>query len=77
MDAGTTSKGVLQASIWGIEVGLFRVMCRTPPADLEVEELSRLQLGKDVSEAKQRFEASAQALGYNAVTWEDVAAVSE
>jgi hypothetical protein len=73
MDAGTTGRGVLQASIWSVELGLFRVVCRNPPADIEEDDLPKLQLGKDVSEAKRRFEVSAQALGYDTVAWEDVA----
>jgi hypothetical protein len=74
MDAGTTtSRGVLQAAIWSIELGLFGVVCRNLPTDIDEDDLPKLQLGKDISEAKQRFEVSAQALGYDTVAWEDVA----
>jgi hypothetical protein len=69
-DMATASRGVLRASMFGIEQGLFRVMYRGLEAT-SADELPTYQFGQDASEAKRRLEISVTALGYEAIIWED------
>ena len=67
----TEGRGVLRASIFGVELGLFRVLYR---AGLAVaDDLPTYQFGNDASDAKRRIETSVTALGYDAIAWEDAA----
>lgn len=70
----TEGRGVLRASIFGVELGLFRVLYRGLAV---ADDLPTYQFGNDASDAKRRIETSVTALGYDAIAWEDATVAAE
>jgi hypothetical protein len=63
----------LRASLCEIERGVF--YATYPEADCDTDELVVYQVGTSAADAKKRIEASAHALGYETVIWDQALVV--
>jgi hypothetical protein len=71
MEAGHRHGRILRATLCEIERGVFYATYfqeRTAP---DTEDLPHYQIGKSASDAKQRIERTARAIGYETVCWKE------
>jgi hypothetical protein len=73
MGVAPTHGRTLRASLCEIERGVF--YATYPESDCNMDELVAYQVGTSADDAKRNIEASARALGYDTIIWDQAIAV--
>jgi hypothetical protein len=71
MEAARRYGKILRATLCEIERGVFYATYFQDKTGPDTESLPHYQVGNSASDAKQRIEGNARALGYEAVRWKE------